>query len=447
MPRSTRYPIALRMVGRDTPSRSASSTSFSRRPPTGSSPPSICSCRRVATWKYRGTGLDRSRATFGTSTPLSGRSDTAYPRDFETMSGQSIDVLVARRYTFKPWLGVTPSIPHRHANGDEAGEADAAMTAAAAPDEVLTMGRMGVDIYPLQVGTSLRHVESFGKFLGGSPANVAVAAARLGRRSAVITRTGADPFGEFLHDALQGFGVDDRYVTAVPDLPTPGDLLRDLPAGRLPAVLLPPPERAGHADQRRRARPRRDPRRQDLLGDRHRPVRGAQPRGHAGGAARPRPAAATPSSTWTTGRCSGPPARRPASGSRRRCPTSTWRSATSTSARPPSASASPTPRPGAARAAGFRWRSSSRARRACSPTTARPTSRCRRCRSTWSTAWVRATRSAAPCATPFSLGGTWSGACGSATPPVRSSRGGWRAPTRCPPWTRSRPSIEEAARG
>jgi 5-dehydro-2-deoxygluconokinase len=89
------------------------------------------------------------------------------------------------------------------------------------PDEVLTMGRMGVDIYPLQVGTSLRHVETFGKFLGGSPANVAVAAARLGRRSAVITRTGADPFGEFLHDALQGFGVDDRFVTAVPDLPTP----------------------------------------------------------------------------------------------------------------------------------------------------------------------------------------------------------------------------------
>ena len=43
-------------------------------------------------------------------------------------------------------------------------------------DDVLTIGRMGVDIYPLQIGTSLRHVESFGKFLGGSPANVAVAA-------------------------------------------------------------------------------------------------------------------------------------------------------------------------------------------------------------------------------------------------------------------------------
>jgi 5-dehydro-2-deoxygluconokinase len=101
-------------------------------------------------------------------------------------------------------------------------------------DEVLTMGRMGVDIYPLQVGTSLRHVESFGKFLGGSPANVAVAAARLGRRSAIITRTGADPFGEFLHDALRGFGVDDRFVTPVADLPTPVTFCEIFPPDDLP---------------------------------------------------------------------------------------------------------------------------------------------------------------------------------------------------------------------
>ena len=119
---------------------------------------------------------------------------------------------------------------------------------------------------PCRSGRSLRHVESFGKFLGGSPANVAVAAARLGRRTAVITRTGADPFGEFLHDALQGFGVDDRYVTAGAGPADAGDVLRDLPARRLPAVLLPPPERAGPADPRRRARPRRDPRRRRSSG-------------------------------------------------------------------------------------------------------------------------------------------------------------------------------------
>jgi 5-dehydro-2-deoxygluconokinase len=89
------------------------------------------------------------------------------------------------------------------------------------PFDVLTMGRIGVDVYPLQIGVSLREVTSFGKYLGGSPTNVAVAAARYGRRTAVITRTGQDPFGDYLHDALRGFGVDDRYVTAVPELPTP----------------------------------------------------------------------------------------------------------------------------------------------------------------------------------------------------------------------------------
>ena len=89
------------------------------------------------------------------------------------------------------------------------------------PFEVLTMGRIGVDIYPLQTGRSLRHVETFGKYLGGSATNVAVAAARYGRRAAVISRTGQDPFGDYIHDALRGFGVDDRFVTAVPALPTP----------------------------------------------------------------------------------------------------------------------------------------------------------------------------------------------------------------------------------
>ena len=96
------------------------------------------------------------------------------------------------------------------------------MTEAAAEHfEVLTMGRVGVDVYPEQVGVHLEDVTTFRKFLGGSPTNVAVAAARHGRRTAVITRTGADPFGRFVHQALRGFDVDDRYVAAVEGLPTP----------------------------------------------------------------------------------------------------------------------------------------------------------------------------------------------------------------------------------
>ncbi|MDX2783449.1 5-dehydro-2-deoxygluconokinase, partial [Streptomyces caniscabiei] len=87
--------------------------------------------------------------------------------------------------------------------------------------DLITMGRIGIDLYPLQTGVPLARVESFGKFLGGSAANVAVAAARLGNATAVITRTGDDPFGTFLHEALKEFGVDDRFVTPVAEYPTP----------------------------------------------------------------------------------------------------------------------------------------------------------------------------------------------------------------------------------
>ncbi|WP_217167130.1 5-dehydro-2-deoxygluconokinase [Streptomyces sp. AC512_CC834] len=87
--------------------------------------------------------------------------------------------------------------------------------------DLITMGRIGVDLYPLQTGVPLAEVETFGKFLGGSASNVAVAAARLGRAAAVITRTGDDPFGGYLHRALKEFGVDDRWVTPVAAHPTP----------------------------------------------------------------------------------------------------------------------------------------------------------------------------------------------------------------------------------
>lgn len=96
------------------------------------------------------------------------------------------------------------------------------------------MGRLGVDVYPLQVGVSLRRVRTFGKYLGGSAANVAVAAARYGRRAALVSRTGDDPFGGFLHDELRRFGVDDSLVTTVADLPTPVTFCEIFPPDHFP---------------------------------------------------------------------------------------------------------------------------------------------------------------------------------------------------------------------
>ena len=87
--------------------------------------------------------------------------------------------------------------------------------------DVLALGRCGVDVYPQQVGVGLEDVETFGKYLGGSAANVAVAAARLGHSAALISGVGDDPFGRFVRRALRELGVDDRFIVVDPAHPTP----------------------------------------------------------------------------------------------------------------------------------------------------------------------------------------------------------------------------------
>ncbi len=87
--------------------------------------------------------------------------------------------------------------------------------------EVLTLGRSSIDMYPEQHDVPLADVETFRKSIGGSPTNVAVAAARLGRNAAVINRVGDDAFGASLRQGLREFGVHDEFVSTDPDLLTP----------------------------------------------------------------------------------------------------------------------------------------------------------------------------------------------------------------------------------
>ncbi len=87
--------------------------------------------------------------------------------------------------------------------------------------EALTIGRVGVDLYPEQSGVPLAGVSTFAKSLGGTATNVAVAAARLGRRTAVLTKVGPDGFGDYVRQALDGFGVSPAYVGTSEDLQTP----------------------------------------------------------------------------------------------------------------------------------------------------------------------------------------------------------------------------------
>ncbi|GHH80148.1 5-dehydro-2-deoxygluconokinase [Promicromonospora soli] len=100
--------------------------------------------------------------------------------------------------------------------------------------DVITVGRVGVDIYPLQDGVGLEDVETFGKYLGGSATNVAIAAARHGHRTAVITRTGSDPFGRFVRRELVRLGVSDAFVGVELDLLTPVTFCEIFPPDRFP---------------------------------------------------------------------------------------------------------------------------------------------------------------------------------------------------------------------
>jgi 5-dehydro-2-deoxygluconokinase len=88
--------------------------------------------------------------------------------------------------------------------------------------DVLTVGRVGVDLYAEELRASFSEARTFQKSIGGSPTNVAVAAARLGRRAAVFTKVGDDALGEYVVHALaQQFGVDTRFVGRHPKLKTP----------------------------------------------------------------------------------------------------------------------------------------------------------------------------------------------------------------------------------
>lgn len=78
--------------------------------------------------------------------------------------------------------------------------------------EVLSVGRVSVDLYATEQGVGFDGQQSFTKSVGGSPTNVAVAAARLGRRSAIATKVGDDGFGAYVRSRLESWGVATDFV-------------------------------------------------------------------------------------------------------------------------------------------------------------------------------------------------------------------------------------------
>src|SRR5262245_2450248 len=82
--------------------------------------------------------------------------------------------------------------------------------------DLACLGRAAVDLYGEQVGVRLEDVATFARYLGGSPANTAVGASRLGLRAAMISRVGNEPNGSFVRETLAREGVDVTQLSTDP---------------------------------------------------------------------------------------------------------------------------------------------------------------------------------------------------------------------------------------
>lgn len=87
--------------------------------------------------------------------------------------------------------------------------------------DVVSVGRISVDLYAQEAHAGFGHQQSFQKSVGGSPTNVAVAAARLGHQVTLVTKVGDDDFGDYIRGRLEGWGVDTSYVGSVVGAQTP----------------------------------------------------------------------------------------------------------------------------------------------------------------------------------------------------------------------------------
>lgn len=87
--------------------------------------------------------------------------------------------------------------------------------------QVVSVGRISVDLYAQEAHQGFESQQSFSKSVGGSPTNVAVAAAQLGQSVALITKVGDDDFGDYVLGRLRDWGVDTAFIQKVPDSQTP----------------------------------------------------------------------------------------------------------------------------------------------------------------------------------------------------------------------------------
>jgi 5-dehydro-2-deoxygluconokinase len=103
--------------------------------------------------------------------------------------------------------------------------------------EAVVVGRVGVDLYPNQLRTPLREIRTYTRFVGGFAGNVSTGLARLGVRTAIVSRVGDDGHGEFVRSFLAGEGVDVRFLAVDPDWLTPPTFCEIWPPDDFPIIF------------------------------------------------------------------------------------------------------------------------------------------------------------------------------------------------------------------
>jgi 5-dehydro-2-deoxygluconokinase len=105
------------------------------------------------------------------------------------------------------------------------------------PFEAAVLGRVGVDLYPNELETPLRAQRTFTRFVGGFAGNVATGLARLGVRTAIVSRVGEEGHGEYVRAFLKREGVDTRFLAVDPYWPTPPTFVEVWPPDRFPITF------------------------------------------------------------------------------------------------------------------------------------------------------------------------------------------------------------------
>lgn len=103
--------------------------------------------------------------------------------------------------------------------------------------EAFVLGRVGADLYPLQLETPLEEVRTFERFVGGFAGNVSIGLARLGVRCAILSAVGDDGHGRYVRNTLAGEGVDVRWLRTHPSLRTALAFCEAWPPDRFPITF------------------------------------------------------------------------------------------------------------------------------------------------------------------------------------------------------------------